>query len=697
MTAMPSHDTAPVEDRWEGTGFRPDIQGLRAIAVMLVLLSHAGFAAVAGGYVGVDVFFVVSGFLITSLLVQEMFTTGSISLAEFFARRARRILPAATVVTVATAIGAWLWFPITRFESVMTDAVAVIAYVVNYRFVIETTQYLNADALPSPFQQYWSLAVEEQFYLVWPLALLCLFLAVRRRPRVALRAATVFVVIAFVVSLIASIVITASSQPTAYYATHTRVWELAGGAFLALTLPWWRKVGARTATACAALGLGSIVASGFAFGHDTAFPGYAALAPVLGTMLLIVAGTAHGSNLVSALISTAPFQFIGKISYSLYLWHWPILVLGPMALGVEPSLRLNLMLLTAAFPIAQLSYEWIETPIRNARSLKLRSRNGLATGGVCAALGLAAVVVLSTGLSKVPDEREVDLAAVSVAPDVATVQEDLRAGLQVRTVPTDLQPGLAHVDKDQPEIYANGCHLGFGPTTAPGACAYGDVDATTTVVLFGDSHAAQWFPALDSIATEQGWRLLSRTKSSCSPVSVTVASSTHEGEYEECTTWRANVLDEIDEIKPALVIIGATDEEEILDVTGDGAAEWGAGWTTTLDRVTASAGRVAALTDTPRATGKRAPDCLALNEDDVRGCVKDQPYEIGAPARREAGIAAQREEGVTVVGTKDWFCVDGGCPFIVDDTLVYRDQHHISTVYAQFLSKVLFRALPRLG
>ncbi|MCH7232372.1 acyltransferase [Glycomyces sp. L485] len=679
-------------DRWEGTGFRPDIQGMRAIAVMLVLLSHAGFAFAAGGYVGVDAFFVLSGFLITSLLIKEVFDTGTISIAGFYARRARRILPASTAVTLVTVVAVVAWFPVTRLEEALRDAFAVVVYMVNYLFVISSTEYLNADAMPSPFQQYWSLAVEEQFYMVWPLLLLCLLLVVRRVPRKALTAGVVFCVAIIVVSLAASVLVTQASQPTAYYATHTRAWELAAGALLALTLQTWKRTPRAVGVALGFAGLAAVAGSAFLFDEGTAFPGYAAVVPVTGTMMLIVAGTAQGTNPVSSLLSTAPFQYVGKISFSLYLWHWPILVLGPLAIGVDSSLALNIALLVGAFAVAQFSYEYIETPVRNARFLKVSDFRGLATGVACSIVGLA--LILGIGFARVPDRPDpVDLSAVEAAEGFDEVQQRLREAAVLSTMPSALLPALTGAVHDVPSLYGNGCHLEYEQVGIPDDCVFGDPDAETTVVLFGDSHAAHWFPTFEAIGQEQGWRLLSRTKSDCTPVFTSVMSDQLGREYTECEQWRQAVLDEIDRESPDLVVLATTDD---VTLTEGRVREWKKGWTDLIDRAGESAGEVVALTDTPRSDGAPVSDCVAIHQDEVQVCALDQEEAVENTDLREAGIEVQKAEGVTVIDTVQWLCVDGVCPPIVGDMLVLRDTNHITTPYAKWLSNVMLDELPAL-
>ncbi|MFG3343179.1 acyltransferase family protein [Glycomyces sp. NPDC048151] len=701
----PAESAAPAPSRqvprpgWEGTGFRPDIQGLRAVAVLLVLASHAGFGFAAGGYVGVDVFFVLSGFLITSLLVKEAFETGKISLAGFYARRARRILPAASLVTVATVLGAWLWFPITRLEAVMQDAFTVIVYVVNYRLIAEETEYLNADQMPTPFQQFWSLAVEEQFYLVWPLLLIGLMFLAGRSPRKLVSAGLAACAAIAAISLVFSVFVTEQSQPTAYYAAHTRAWELAAGAILALSLPTWRKTPKFLAWALGIAGLAMVVLAGVLYTEDTAFPGYTALLPVVGTMLLLIAGSTAAGHPVGSLLSTAPFQFFGQISYSLYLWHWPILVLIPLAVGAEPSVGLNVVLLIAAVAIAQLTYRYVESPVRKAGSPKTGNMWGLVTGVVCSLLSVAMVVTMTVGFAKVPPEEEppVDLEAVEEVEDVSEIERRLQEGLAVASVPADLEPSLTGAETDQPTIYDDGCHLVFEEIALPSECAYGDTASATTVVLMGDSHAAQWFPALEALAEQNGWKLLARTKSSCGPADLTQYSSAYKRDYTECDEWRDDILSEIEEIEPAMVILSGEDAPSLADSEDSSPEGWAAAWTRTLERVTAAAGQTVALTDTPRSpSGDSIPECIAVHQQEVRECVMDRSEAIDDSGNREAGMAAAEEAGATVVETVGWFCFSGECPVITGNTLVYRDSHHISTPYARSLSTLLGDALPPL-
>ena len=675
--------------RWEGTGFRPDIQGLRAVAVVLVLLSHAGFEFLEGGYVGVDVFFVLSGFLITSLLVKEVFDTGKVSIAGFYARRARRILPAASVVTIATVVGSVLWFPVTRLESVMQDAFTVIVYVVNYRFVAEQTEYLNADQLASPFQQYWSLAVEEQFYLLWPLLLIGAVLLARRDAGKAVRIGLGAIAAVFALSLVVSVYSTEASPAGAYYATHTRVWELAGGALLALTLPTWRRLPKAVATVFGFIGLAAIVGAAVLYDQATAFPGYTALMPVLGTMLVVVAGTGWAKNPASAALSTGPFQYVGKISYSLYLWHWPVLVLMPFAIGAEPSLVLHLSLLAAAFALSQLTYVLVEQPVRTARFLRSHSFHGIGAGLLCSLLALGTVVAVS--VTELRTNRENQAAQEIEIEDAQGLTQTLQDGAATESLPEDLQPPLESVAEDYPKVFVDGCFLSFDQTESDASCVYGNPEAETTVVLFGDSHAAQWFPAVESIALERDWRLVVRSKASCPVPEVTVDHPNDDRDYTECDQWRGAVLDYFGQIRPDLVI--ATSSVFYDLPREDQAAAWSAGWERTLTGLEDTGAEIVTLSDTPR-TPWNVPDCLATHPDSVSECVPERGDSLPKAELRDAGAAVQSASGATVIDVVPWFCLDTACPVVVEHLQVYRDRNHITVSYIGSLAPLLDERLP---
>ena len=308
--------------------FRADIEGLRAIAVLGVLAFHAGVPHVMGGYVGVDVFYVISGFLITSLMLRDRSTGGAGGfLAAFYARRIRRILPAATVVIGVTLVGAALVQNPIENANTAADARGATLFYSNIRFAHHATDYFAAHDAPSPFQQYWSLSLEEQFYLVWPLVFvgLCWFARHRASPRAVLGAGLAIVVAG---SLGLSILWMQHEPIRAFYSLPSRAWELGIGALIAVYAEDLARIPSRVRIAMSTLGLGAIAATMIAYTPSTPFPGWSALPPTLGTALVIAAscGAPSGGPLYRVLASK-PFQLVGRFSFSLYLWHWPLLVL----------------------------------------------------------------------------------------------------------------------------------------------------------------------------------------------------------------------------------------------------------------------------------------------------------------------------------------------------------------------------------
>ena len=413
-------DQAPARDR-----FRPDLEGLRALAVVLVLLYHAEIPGFGGGFVGVDVFFVLSGFLITGLIVREIGQTGRVSLPAFYARRARRLVPAALLVIAVTMLASVFLLPPLRVPDVAGDAAASALYVSNIRFALQATDYLQADVAPSPLLHYWSLGVEEHFYLVWPALLAITAGLARGRTRLI---ALVIAVVAGA-SLALSIVLTDAAAPWAFFSLPTRAWELGLGAIVAVTAVHLARAPARLSAGAAAAGVGLIVAAGIVIGQDTPYPGLAALLPTIGAALVIAAGTGGTVSATARLLGRRPVRFMGRISYSLYLWHWPILVLPAAALGTALPMPARIGLALLAIPIAAASQRWVEEPIHRGRLLERfggrRPSRSLALAGV---LSLA-VALVSVGAGAA--------FGLSASGPITPLSSDLAANEQLLAAATD--------------------------------------------------------------------------------------------------------------------------------------------------------------------------------------------------------------------------------------------------------------------
>jgi peptidoglycan/LPS O-acetylase OafA/YrhL len=669
-------------------GFRPDIEGLRAVAVLLVVLGHAGVPLFAGGYVGVDVFFVISGFLITSLLLREAAQTGRISVARFYTRRAVRLLPAAALVLIVTLVAARLVLPAVRLGGFAKDALAAAGYVANLRFAAIGTDYLSADLPPSPFQHFWSLAVEEQFYLVWPLLILAsAHLWRRRRPL----AAVLGVLVA--ASFALSVTQTARSAPWAYFGPHTRAWELGAGALLALGATRLDRLPAWSRSVLGWAGPAAIVFAAVRYDDATAYPGWRAAVPVAGAAAVIAAGGAGAGPV----LGRRPVQAVGRLSYGWYLWHWPVLLIGPAALGVRGTTGLRLALVAAALVLAWATYRWVESPLRHRGALRDRPRRGLSLG-----LGLSAAVAGVAGLlvllpHAVPaGGRTADLrAALDVATDPERVlRQAIANGRDARRLPANLKPALARAGRDKARVWSDGCHADVPVTTAPEGCVFGDPAGARTVVLFGDSHAAQWFPALERLSLEHHWRLVELSKSSCSAADLPIWHDTLKRPYTECEAFHRSAIARIQRLRPDLVVVGSSFNYRPAVPAADLAAQWKGGWDRTFAELSATGARVAAIADTPYMGGS-VPDCLAqpANENNAGHCTRSLRSSLRGPEQREVFLAYAGDGPAEIIDPTAWFCTDA-CPTVVGNVLVYRDSNHMTTTYSTVLAPLLYAALP---
>jgi peptidoglycan/LPS O-acetylase OafA/YrhL len=722
--------------------FRPDIEGLRAIAVLLVLLYHAGVPGLDGGYVGVDVFFVVSGFLITGLIVRELRSTGRVSLSGFYARRARRLLPAALVAIAATVVASAIFLPPLRMPDIAGDAAAAALYVSNIRFAAQATDYLQAQQAPSPLLHFWSLGVEEQFYLFWPALLL---LAARVRWGSVAQFAVVIGVVS-AISLALSILVTPVSQPLAFFLLPTRAWQLGLGGLVALLAVRGVRVPSVVALAASIAGLAMVLAAGVLLATDTPYPGYAALLPTVGTALVIVAGlgVASGGSLPgpSRILTLPPMRWLGRISYSLYLWHWPILVIPAAVATTELPLAVRLALAAATIPVAAASYRWIEEPVRRGRLARFRPSRSLALAG---ALSVSvAVTSLAIGNAVLPREQtatipntQQQLAQVlgtpgasagpssagspeasqlpSVSP-AASASQGASASPEPSPSPTpvpsptatpiprtpggpvpgDLQPPLIQAHQDLPIVYADGC-MATELATTSGTCVYGDPSSHTTVVLFGDSHAAQWQPALDRLGKQHGWRIVSLTKTLCGAVDHPVWNGQLGRPYPECDAWRANALARIAAAHPALVIV-ANSKFARFEIGGrqSTAAQTESGWQAAMESMLRKVGApktpVVVIGDTPQMPVD-PPDCLSAHLGNVLACAAPRATAVDWQRLGEDRAAAAAV-GATFIDPTPWVCPTEPCPATIGSLLIYLDAGHMTATFSNALAPYLGAALP---
>ena len=675
-----SHETRSAQPTQSRSGapwrYRGDIEGLRGVAVLLVLAFHAGVPGLAGGYVGVDVFFVISGYLITGLLWRELSRENRISLAGFYARRVRRLLPAAGLVLVVTALAVFLTLPFLDWDRSGWDIMSAGTYVSNFRFAFDSTDYLAADLAPSAVLQYWSLSVEEQFYLVWPLALIGLWSIARRVPTARLRIMTLGLGGIAVASLVSSIILTTAAQPWAFFMMPTRAWEFALGGLVALWAVSGRSLPRGLAAPLGWVGLAAVVAAGMFFSVSTVFPGTAALLPVLGAAALILAGTVTVSGGVAGALRWRGLTATGRVSYSWYLWHWPFLVLGGALLGTDLSLWQSCGLVAASWLPAYLTYRYVETPIRLQNSRTATGR--LSSRGGAWALGAAiTVVVIAAGalLLVWPEKSGPALPVAQSAVSTATDPEPAQAG--------ELTPRIGDARADIPKSYADGCHLQV-LDQASVDCAYGNKGATTRVMLLGDSHAAQWLPALREIGDQQDWLVLNRTKSSC-PVggSQSQLEAPFNRPYTECDQWLHSIATELEQTPVDLVIVSGYQPRFGGPASQDPEA-WRSALNQDLVNIKSRAGAVVVIGDTPY-LAQDVPACLAKHSDSVEECASRRTDVLANGADR----AAAELSGLPYLDMTDGICGATYCEAVRFGRVVWRDAHHITASYAAALGPAL--------
>lgn len=650
------------------SGFRPDIQGLRAVAVLLVVLYHSGVPFLTGGFIGVDVFFVVSGFLITTHILESL-SASTFTFSSFYARRVRRILPASLAVLGLSLVVAWLVLPPLQLARVSRDAAWTALYAPNLLFAREGTNYLAAPE-PSLFQHYWSLGIEEQFYLIWPLLLWALYRLTRRRIDVLM-----WVVVGLVlVSFVGGVLLTEQNQPWAFFLLPTRAWELGIGGIVAFILRRWQPdLRPILRGSVAGAGLILLIGSAFVYDHSTPFPSYYAAVPVLATAAVILVGPSEG--LVGAVLQNRVALWIGAISYSVYLVHWPLLILPEAASSWMRPLELwqSLVLGALSLPLGWLSYRFIETPFRRPRA----GRRQLTWTPLVAAVGCGVLIaaVSFAGMRAVPAmqlDTGRDAPPFEVSPHPASAPF-IGSNLNVR---------LQDAQSEMAVPSGKGCDLSMTSAAPPAACTYGPDPSALSVALVGDSHAAQWAPGFEAIANSGEIFLTAHTKSACSLHDR--SSSADVQETPVCRDWKQATLALLERDAPDVIVLTHSIMSKPIS-----ASAYEQSMRELLAELPEES-QVVLLRDTPRFSGDPV-SCLSSHLESPSDCSISR--ELGLDTAFSAVDDALSTEGrVSRMDLTDYMCAET-CPVVQGDVLVFKDHQHISRTFSCEMAPALLTEL----
>jgi peptidoglycan/LPS O-acetylase OafA/YrhL len=688
--------TAAESTLWSGRAdgarrFRPDIEGLRAIAVGLVLVFHAYGTPFSGGFVGVDVFFVISGFLITDILMREHSKTGRVSILGFYGRRVRRILPASALVVVVTVIASYYFLGFLTGNDVAAAAKWTAVFAANIHFGSVGTDYFGSHLPPSPLLHMWSLGVEEQFYLVWPGLFLALAAIVRgTRHRHALAASLIAIIAA---SFAWSVFQTGADPTWAYFSPFTRACELGLGALIAVLAPAInRKLKPRwAAEVLASCGLAGIASSALLLNSSTPYPGAVIAWPVVSTALLIAAGCTDIRTFAERSLSLRPMQWFGARSYSLYLWHWPILTIAAQYAMSHLSGWQTTGLLLLTILASTLSYRLVENPVRRARSLAARPGLSLAVGAALIAVTVAVAQWFSvhnwgTGNSFGSTHATNTSCPSPACPDILAQVE---AGAKTDTIPPDLTPSLADAVADLRAPDGGRCSRlpisWLKPDRQPCIFDTGAPADAPMIILIGDSQAMMWSRTVNSIAKRLAYRFGLVSHAGCH-MPMTTFDTTAEGVTDaQCREWKNAAIDWMKRQDPAMVLVASGNH------TGINGADYAAGYGAVLKQMQSPGRKLFVMGDVPLLS-QDPPRCLAAHPSSALKCATKTA--TAAPAdEQQAALDGAQQAGAGYVNLTPWLCTADLCPAIVGHYAAYQDQFHITGTYAQALMPLVQQAI----
>ena len=682
--SAPTRQAAPDAERTDGPRrqYLHEIDGLRGVAILVIAVYHIWFNRVSGG---VDVFLLLSGFFITGSLLRGVESGRGIAPARYSARIVRRIFPPALTVAALTVLMTWVWLPRATWSQQVGDILASALYVGNWRLAENSVDYLSSNNGASIVQHYWSLGVQAQFYLLWPVLIAaCVFIAARLRAR--LRAVlTVAFAAVFAGSFAFALRETAANQAYAYFDTRARMWQFALGALLVLALPLV-KLGRRSAAALSWTALAALLTGGMVL-TSTEFPGMAALWPVAAAMLVVTVATAQPGAGAGRLLNTRPLQALGRLSYTLYLWHWPVLVCYLAATGRDTASPLGGLGIIAASLVLAAATRWaVELRLSGLGLGQRTARGAFALGSAFLALVLAASAALSAYISYERDRLDPSGADPALYPGAAVLAGG-QAPAEADFIPSTL---VAAEDRD-PELSeeCNQTMTGYEPIRCDfhgsvhvpeGESRSGGFDAERTVVMYGGSKIWHWLPAMRAAAEANGWHLITFIKNAC--IIATEQPNLDEERYRSCAAWNDAVVAEIVEIAPdAVFTYGSRVGYEAVETFPEYYERY--------LQLRESGAEIAVVRDTPSPRFD-IPACVDLNGADSPECtIARADYYPDEDGFAELEVP----DGVHKIDLIDYICTADACPPVVGNILVYRDDAHLTSTYAATLAPCLEEAM----
>jgi peptidoglycan/LPS O-acetylase OafA/YrhL len=639
-------------------GVRPDIQALRALAILSVVIYHIWPDRLTGGFVGVDIFFVISGYLITGQLWRQEQKTGKVDFADFWSRRARRLLPASLLVILATTLATYLFSTPSWFIKVHDESYGATVYAQNWVLIGKVTNYLTDDGTKSPFQHFWSLSVEEQYYIFWPIVLFLALLLAKIFKRLRNRYVLLTILFAVLVgSLTYSIYLTWDSPSAAYFDTFTRAWEFAAGALLAIGTSSEDQVAKNRSPIWFWAGVALVTYTLATFTGATPFPSYWAALPVLATVLMLHGGQSASALMPAKVLAWRPIQFIGDISYSMYLWHWPILILAPWVLVGNPDIWARFAIFGLAIVLGRLSKRFVEDPVRFGWLSTLRP------GRQLMAAGLGMLIVLSSTFG---------------------LEAMAKTQLKNSFGNTQLTPPLSNLNNGAKAKDSGDCKVGRSEDRFF-TCQKGDPNGKIRVALIGDSHTRQWFVPVDDLAYKYHWNLTMISKSACTVLDPALYPDGYTDKT--CKGWNQNLEAYLAKTKPFDLVINSNSS-----LVTQGRSDVAKAFASEVAKITAKGTKFFLIHDTPKPKQNFIPCIEQFGAKAASACAL--PRSAGLTPADPLPAAVKGHANVVVADFTNLFCSQTSCPPVKGNIIVYRDNSHITTTWAKHLEPALDAKIP---